>query len=94
MIEIDFYHKTYSACPACDRMGKTLDRWIEENPEKNINVNWLSAEDHAVELRAREVSAAPVIVIRRSKNTAEEIVSGNNPDILIDILDGKSSVWD
>ena len=93
MISIDFYEKTQSRCPACVAMKKTLDQWIGVNPDQEVSVTYFSAEEHAEDFRAQGFTAAPVVIVTRGRGR-EHIVTGNNRDMLLDILDGRDSLWE
>lgn len=92
-IEVTFYKKTYTPCPQCDSMMKTLVDWIEKNDDE-VTLITLSAEDNIQEIRRMypEANAAPVVVVKRGKST--NMVCGDNPDILVDYLTGLDSIWD
>ena len=94
-IEIEFYEKTYSHCTQCENMKAALMEWIEQNKGKDqITLFSLSAEDNIdhIQKEAPDAQSAPVVKVIRG--TVEQWVSGNNPDILIDVLEGRTSIWD
>lgn len=94
-ITVDFYKKTESICPSCNRMDIVLKSWIKKHPEHEVEVNYLSAEEHLETLKSFGVREAPVIFVDRVGSDGRvEMVTGNNPDILVDLLDGKSDIWD
>lgn len=93
MISIDFYEKTESHCPSCIAMKKTLDQWMKAHTDEEVFVNMLSAEEHADKLKEAGFTAAPVVTVVRGRGR-EQVVTGNNRDMLIDILDGRDSLWE
>ena len=94
MINVRFYTKSYSRCGSCDAMKTTLAHWEEEHPEADLTVEFLSAEDNIGYIHDNypNVQEAPVVEITRGRKF--NVVSGNNPDILVDYLNGLDSVWD
>lgn len=93
MISIDFYEKTQSRCPACVAMKRTLDQWVEAHPDEEVSVTYFSAEERAEDFRAQGFTAAPVVIVTRGRGR-ENIVTGNNRDVLVDVLDGRDSLWE
>lgn len=93
-IFVDFYEKTQGPCPYCRKMKAILDKWIRKNPDDEVIVEYASAEENAKELLEYGVQGAPVIFVRRGVTGKQHMVSGNNPDILVDLLDGNSNLWD
>lgn len=93
MIAIDFYEKTESRCPACIAMKKTLDQWMATHSDEEVFINMLSAEEHADTLKEAGFTAAPVVFVTRGRGR-EQVVTGNNRDMFIDILDGRDSLWE
>lgn len=93
-IKVKFYTKVYSRCNQCDTMKAALIRWSEEHPEHDLEAQFVSVEDNLGEVKAKypTVQSAPVVEVTRGRNTA--MVSGNNPDILEDLLSGLDGVWD
>lgn len=95
VVEIDFYEKVYAHCPACVSQKKIVEAWIEKN-ESDLDITYrkFPLEEHVEELQEkhRGLLGAPVIEILR--NGERHVVSGNNPDILADYLNGIDSVWD
>ena len=92
-IDVKFYTKAYSRCTQCDAMKTALYQWIEEHPEHEVEVDTVAIEDNLDEVKAKypKVQSAPVVEVTRGRST--EMVSGNNPDILEDLLSGLDSVW-
>lgn len=92
-IDVTFYTKVYSRCTQCDAMKTALYRWTEEHPEHEVEVDTIAIEDTLDEVKAKypKVQSAPVVEVTRGRST--EMVSGNNPDILEDLLSGLDSVW-
>lgn len=93
-IDVKFYTKVYSRCTQCDAMKTALSQWTGEHPEHDVDVEFISVEEHLDEVQAKypKVQSAPVVEVTRGRST--EMVSGNNPDILEDLLSGLDSVWD
>ena len=97
-ITVTFYKKTYSHCSSCDAMATVLQRWIDNHPEAKIKVFTLSVEDNMDQVRTDFPNAqqAPIVVVDRVNDDINERtwVSGNNPDILVDMLNGDQDIWD
>lgn len=93
-VDVKFYTKTYSRCTQCDSMKTALLHWAEEHPEHDLEVEFVSVEEHLDEVQAKypKAQSAPIVEVTRGRST--EVVSGNNPDILEDLLSGLDSVWD
>lgn len=93
-VDVKFYTKAYSRCTQCDGMKTALLNWEEEHPEHDLNVEFIAVEENLDEVQAKypKVQSAPIVEITRGRST--EVVSGNNPDILEDLLNGLDSVWD
>lgn len=93
-IDVKFYTKAYSRCTQCDAMKTALLSWEEEHPEHDVDVEFVAVEEHLDEVQAKypKVQSAPIVEVTRGRST--EVVSGNNPDILEDLLNGLDSVWD
>lgn len=93
-VNVKFYTKAYSRCPQCDSMKTALLHWEEEHPEHDLEVEFVAIEENLEEVQAKypKVQSAPVVEVTRGRST--EMVSGNNPDILEDLLSGLDSVWD
>lgn len=90
-IEVTVYEKTQSPCRYCDSMRRHFLSWQAKSSD-TVNVEFKSAEENTDTLIALGATAAPVYIIKRGKN--ETIVFGNNPDVLIDSLEGVDGVWD
>lgn len=92
-IDVKFYTKVYSRCTQCAAMKTALSQWTEEHPEHEVEVDTVAIEDNLDEVKAKypKVQSAPVVEVTRGRST--EMVSGNNPDILEDLLSGLDSVW-
>lgn len=93
-IDVKFYTKAYSRCTQCDAMKTALSHWAEEHPEHSLEVEFIAIEDNLAGVQAKfpEAQSAPIVQVTRGRST--EVVSGNNPDILEDLLSGLDSVWD
>lgn len=93
-VNVKFYTKAYSRCPQCDSMKTALLHWEEAHPEHDLEVEFVAIEENLEEVQAKypKVQSAPVVEVTRGRST--EMVSGNNPDILEDLLSGLDSVWD
>lgn len=90
-VEVDIYNKTYSHCSNCVAMSEVFTDWVTDTSDR-VKTFTLSAEDHAEELKDLGARSAPVYVVKRDGNTT--VVSGNNPDILVDALNGDDGIWD
>jgi hypothetical protein len=93
-VRITFYTKTYGHCHNCDAMKVVMRKWID-NYDGNVELMTLSAEDNIGSLKEKygnSLGEAPVIEITRSGK--EYVVTGNNPDIMVDYLNGADSIWD
>lgn len=93
-ITVDFYEKTESICPSCNRMKIVLKMWKKKHPEHDLEVNYFSAEEHLKDLQSFGVREAPVIFVRRGDAEGSDMVAGKNPDILVDLLDGRPDIWE
>ena len=90
-IDVTIYEKTQSPCPYCDNMRRHFLSWQAKSTD-TVTAEFKSAEENIDTLITLGASAAPVYIIKRGKN--ESIVYGNNPDVLIDSLEGVDGVWD
>lgn len=90
-VEVDIYNKTYGYCSNCEAMGAVFSEWVGKTTDKVTSFT-LSAEDNRDKLIELGVQMAPVYVVKRGG--AETVVSGNNPDVLVDALDGRDGLWD
>ena len=77
-------------CKNCDTMADHFSAWLAEN-EGVADVKNRGAEDNIELLMDNDVFAAPAYRIIRGDE--EEWVSGLNPDLLIDKLNGDDGVW-
>lgn len=93
-IDVTVYEKTRSHCPQCDDMRKHFEHWLndDDNVHHDVTRVVLSAEDNRDALIELGAMSAPVYVIERDGN--QNVVSGNNPDVMIDALNGVDSIWD
>lgn len=71
-------------------MRKAFDQWLEET-NKTVDVQELSAIESAELLRSGGHLAAPVYFVERDGEVHS--VSGLQPDLLVDILNGDDSIW-
>lgn len=78
-------------CPSCVLMDETLTRW-QKGKSRPVYVEDKSALDYLEYLRGEGHMAAPVYEITIDGVTRS--VSGAQPDVLVDILDGTSGIWD
>lgn len=90
-INVEIYEKTQSFCRYCISVGHVFSKWREQTSDE-VEFDVYSAEEHAEELNALGAKQAPVYIVEREGAT--EVISGNNPDKLIDVLNGNSSIWD
>ena len=77
-------------CPSCVAMRKAFDQWLEET-NKTVDVQELSAIEHAEMLKGEGHMAAPVYFVEHGGEVHS--VSGLQPDLLVDILNGDDSIW-
>lgn len=91
---VEFYEKQYGHCPQCVNMRKVLDKWIEDHPQEDVTVITVGIEDELDNIKSQfsDVSSAPLVVITRDNTVTH--VSGNNPDILVDLLAGDDEIWE
>lgn len=90
-VEVDIYEKKHSHCSNCEAMRPVFEEWA--NDTTDTVTSWtFSAEDHVEELRDLGVQQAPVYLVRRDDKTS--VISGYNPDILVDELNGDTGIWD
>lgn len=71
-------------------MSNVFDQWLEET-DKTVDVRELSALEHAELLKSEGHLAAPVYFVEYDGETHS--VSGLQPDLLVDILNGDDSIW-
>lgn len=90
MIKVDFYQKQ-GHCPQCLNMDRAIRSWVADTTEW-CQVSHYFIEDHPEIVQKAHASSAPVVRIVRDDK--EQFVSGNNPDILIDMLNGQDTLWD
>lgn len=93
-IQVDFYEKTESVCPYCRKMNAVLNNWIKKHPEHDVTVDYLSVEEFLDGLKDVGVTSAPAVFVRRGNDKSNTMVQGNNPDILVDLLDGEDGLWE
>ena len=86
---VEIYEKP--RCPNCVQMRRVFDEWLEKNPNTSFDV--LSAVDNKVYLAERGVMSAPCYRII-STTGDEQFISGLNPDMLMDALNGDDELWD
>lgn len=93
-IDVTVYEKTCSPCQQCDDMRRHFERWLndDDNVHHDVTRVVLSAEDNRDALIELGAMSAPVYVIDRDGK--QNVVSGNNPDVMIDALNGVDSIWD
>ena len=72
-------------------MRKAFDQWLEET-DQTVDVHELSAIEHAELLKSEGHMAAPVYFVERGGEVHS--VSGLQPDLLVDTLNGDDSIWD
>lgn len=92
MIKVTVYEKTDSYCVHCEQMRAVMDEWLNHNPDAEVSVVTFSIEENLELMMEYGFNSAPVYVIE-----SEEVVtmtSGNNPDLLIDALENRNSIWD
>lgn len=90
-ISVEIYEKSESYCRYCESVGRVFDKWLQQT-DNIVHPEVFSAEDNSDMLTELGAQQAPVYIVRRDGNTS--VISGNNPDLLIDTLNGKSSIWD
>lgn len=90
-ISVEIYEKSESYCRYCESVGRVFDKWLKQSSD-DITTDFFSAEENSDMLSELGAQQAPVYIVRRDGNTS--VISGNNPDLLIDTLNGKSSIWD
>lgn len=89
-ITIDIYSKP--RCVACNVMRDALEDWIEDTNAKHVTITERDARQHLDYLTEQGHLAAPVYEIEIDGLTS--YVSGQQPDVLVDILDGDDDIWD
>lgn len=93
LIHIVRWEKTTTACPQCDNMRRHVDKWLEVNGDDHeVVITNESAEDDRDYLIDIGATTAPVYMVER--DGVETTVMGNNPDILLDALDGQEEIWE
>lgn len=93
-IDVTVYEKTRGRCTQCDDMRKIFERWLDDDDNVHHDVTRivLSAEDNRDALIELGAMSAPVYVVERDNR--QTVISGNNPDVMIDALNGVDSLWD
>lgn len=71
-------------------MRKAFDQWLE-GTDMTVDVHELSAVEHAELLKSEGHLAAPVYFVEYDGEVHS--VSGLQPDLLVDILNGDDSIW-
>ena len=71
-------------------MRMALDQWLEET-NKTVDVYERSAIESAEFLKSEGHLAAPVYFVEHDGEVHS--VSGLQPDLLVDILNGDDSIW-
>lgn len=89
-ITVDRYEKTESRCVQCESMRREFDKWADQSTDE-IVMNTFSAEANRDVLLDAGARSAPVYIITREGVTT--VVSGDNPDIMIDALEGNDGLW-
>lgn len=92
MIKVTVYEKTDSYCVHCEQMRAVMDEWLNRNPDVEVSVVTFSIEENLELMMEYGFNSAPVYVIESEEVTT--MTSGNNPDILIDALENRNSIWD
>ena len=92
-ITVDFFEKTESVCPNCKRMAAVLKSWVKKHPEHEVQVNYLSAEEHLDKLVEMGVQEAPAVLICHGEDDEWTMVSGHNPDVMVDVLNDDEDLW-
>lgn len=92
MIKVTVYEKTDSYCAHCEQMRAVMDEWLNRNPDVEVSVVTFSIEENLELMMEYGFNSAPVYVIENQEVTT--MTSGNNPDLLIDALENRNSVWD
>lgn len=90
-VTVDVYAKK-THCTYCNAMRSELDRWIgDTRDDTQVEVNDFFIEEHPEVFDHGDFLAAPIYRIERD---GEEFwINGNNPDVLVDTLNGNESVW-
>lgn len=92
MIKVTVYEKTDSYCVHCEQMRAVMDEWLNRNPDVEVSVVTFSIEENLELMMEYGFNSAPVYVIENQDVTT--MTSGNNPDLLVDALENRNSVWD
>lgn len=92
MIKVTVYEKTESYCVHCEQMRAVMEEWLDRNPDVEVSVVTLSIEENLELMMEYGFNSAPVYVIESEDVTT--MTSGNNPDLMIDALENRNSVWD
>lgn len=71
-------------------MWKAFEQWLEET-DKTVDVHERSAIDNAEFLKSEGHLAAPVYFVEYGGEVHS--VSGLQPDLLVDTLNGDDSIW-
>lgn len=92
MIKVTVYERTEYYCGHCEQMQAVMEEWLNRNPDVEVSVVTFSIEENLELMMEYGLNSAPVYVIENGDVTT--MTSGNNPDILIDALENRNSVWD
>lgn len=92
--EITFFEKKYSHCPSCIVMRTAIEKWAADNPEEELVMTSLSAEDNISFLRENYPNHKQAPVVLMTRDGYDMVVSGRNPDILVDMLGGLDDLWE
>lgn len=92
MIKVTVYERTEYYCGHCEQMQAVMEEWLNRNPDVEVSVVTFSIEENLELMMEYGFNSAPVYVIENGDVTT--MTSGNNPDILIDALENRNSVWD
>lgn len=90
-VHVKIYEIKSRPCRYCNIMRQHFGSW-QATTRDTVTVEEFDAEEHPEALAELGALAAPVYVVKRGRT--ESVVYGNNPDILIDALNGVDGVWD
>lgn len=92
-IYVSIFNKTETRCTNCKDMMKVFNDWALDNVDTADLTTTVESVEENRDFLIKDLGAlaAPVYVIDREGKTT--VVSGNNPDILVDALNGDDDIW-
>lgn len=90
-LDVEIYEKR-GHCPNCLTMRSEFDKWSSgSDDEVEVTIGFIEAHPEIV--AESEALAAPIYKITDLNTEEVNFVSGLQPDVLVDTLDGKLDLW-